>query len=156
MLQLAKLLHTIALFIATALAAILPNLTYPTPTPSIACHSPQITRSIWYNDCREALETFGSEHQDSPLYALSHIRDPPGESRFIICPYKLRLGTCMLLLDYKDQRAYYPLVEIEFVIHFANRLARICVRDGRGAGGTVGPLDAAGLGSAVLRLQYSQ
>ena len=90
--QLEKALITIAIFIiATALAAILPNLTYKTPTPSIACHSPQAIRYIWYNEYREALETFRSEHQGSPLYALSHIRDPPGETRFIICLYKLRL-----------------------------------------------------------------
>ena len=50
----------------------------------------------------------------------------------------------MLWLDYKDQWAYYPLVEIEFVVQFANRLARVCVRDDRGAGGTVVPLDAQG------------
>ena len=155
MLQMTKLVTITPFVIVRALAAILPNLTYPTPTPSLACYSPQVTRSIWYNDCREVLEMFRSQHQDLPVYALSHIRDPPGEPWFIFCPYKLRFGTCMLSLDYRDQREYYPLVEIEFVVRFGNRLARGCVRDSRGAGGTVHPLDAAGFGSAVLRLQHS-
>lgn len=157
MLPLSKVLFTIAPFIiSAALAEILPNLTYPTPTPSLACYSPQVTRSIWYNDCREALEMFRSQHQGRPVYTLTHITDPPGEAWFLFCPYKLRLGTCMLSLDYKDQwEEYYPLVEIDFIVHFGNRLARRCVRDSRGAGGTAHPLDAAGLGSAVLKLQYS-
>ncbi len=60
----------------------------------------------------------------------------------------------MLWLDYRDQWRHYPLVELEFVVRFGNRLARVYVRDSRGVGGTVKPLDAAGLGSAVLRLQY--
>ena len=156
MLQLPKLLLTITPFlIPTAFSALLPNLTYPSPTPSLTCHHPTATRSISYNDCRQALSLFRSKHENSPLYALSHMRDPPGETRFIVCPYTLRLGTCTLWLDYKDLQAYYPLVEIEFVVRFGNRLARSCVRDGEGAGGWVVPLDMAGWGKAVLRLQYS-
>ena len=155
MLQVTTPLTITAFVISAALAAILPNLTYPTPTPSLACYSPQVTRSIWYDDCRQALEMFRSQHQGLPIYSLTHINDPPGETWFIFCPYKLRLGTCMLSLDYKAQGEYYPLIEIEFVVRFGNRLARGCVRDSRGAGGTVHPLDAAGFGSAVLKLQHS-
>lgn len=155
-LQLTKLLLTIAPFIIpTALATILPNLTYPTPTPIIACHQPQRTRPIRYNDCREVLEMFRSKHENWPIYVLSHTRDQPEETQVIICPYKLRLGSCTLWLDYKEQWPQNPLVEIAFVVRFGNRLARGCVRDSAGAGGTVVPLDAAGLGSAVLRLEYS-
>ncbi len=154
--KLTKFLTVVTIIIPTASAAILPNLTYPTPTPTLACYPPQVTRSISYDDCRQALAILRLDHQDSPSYALTHSKDPPEEPWFIICPYKLTWGTCILWLDYKHQWGYYPLVEIDFVVHFGDMLARGCVRDGRGAGGAVKPLDAAGLGSAVLRLQYSQ
>ena len=109
------------------------------PSPSVTCAYPIVTRSISYPDCRLALAHFRQTHPKA-IYRITEGR-PLSDSE-IGLTYKTVYNTCEMVLDYATWLPLHnPIVIINFLDRWGNRLARQCVQNNHGGGGSVGWLD---------------